>query len=40
MKKKISMIVNKKYIIIGKSELDITPEILIILDKKIKEIKL
>ena len=38
--KKISMIVNKKYIIIGKSELDITPEILIILDKKIKEIKL
>ena len=38
--KKISMIVKKKYIIIGKSELDITSEILIILDKKIKKIEL
>lgn len=37
---KISMIMNKKNIIIGKSELDITSEILIILNKKIKEIKL
>lgn len=37
---KISMIMNKKNIIIGKSELDITSEILKILNKKIKEIKL
>ena len=36
--KSISLIIQKKYVIIGKSELDITKEILKILDKKVKKI--
>tara|TARA_B100000579_G_C22678452_1_gene779108 strand:+ start:28 stop:552 length:525 start_codon:yes stop_codon:yes gene_type:complete len=36
----ISIIMDKKNIIIGKTELDITKEILVLLDKKIKKIKL
>ena len=36
--KKISFIIPKKNIIIGKSELDITNDILIIVDKKVKKI--
>ena len=36
---KISMILQKKYVIIGKSELDITNKILNILNSKIKNIK-
>ena len=36
----ISIIMDKKNIIIGKTELNITKEILILLDEKIKKIKL
>ena len=36
----ISIIIQKKNIIIGKSNLDITPQILSLLDKKISKIKL
>tara|TARA_B100000579_G_scaffold433893_1_gene453561 strand:- start:438 stop:611 length:174 start_codon:yes stop_codon:yes gene_type:complete len=36
----ISLIMDKKNIIIGKTELNITKEILILLDEKIKKIKL
>ena len=36
----ISIIMDKKNILIGKSELDITKDIIKILDKKIKSIKL
>ena len=38
--KNISLIMDKKNIIIGKTELNITKEILILLDEKIKKIKL
>ena len=38
--KKISFIIPKKNIVIGKSELDITDDILIIVDKKIKKINI
>ena len=36
----ISIIMDKKNIIVGKTELDITKKILVLLDKKIKKIKL
>ena len=36
----ITLIIDKRYIILGKNELDITDQILKILDKKIKKIKL
>ena len=36
----ISIIMDKKNIIVGKTELNITKEILILLDDKIKKIKL
>ena len=36
----ISIIMDKKNIIVGKTELDITKKILLLLDKKIKKIKL
>ena len=36
----ISIIIDKKNIIIGKTELNITKEILVLLDEKIKKIKL
>ncbi len=36
----ISIIMDKKYIIVGKTELNITKEILILLDNKIKKVKL
>ncbi len=39
-KNSISLIVEKKNIIIGKSELDITKDILILLDEKIKKISI
>ena len=35
---KISMILQKKYVIIGKSELDVTKEVLKLLDSKVKKI--
>ena len=38
--KNISIIMDKKNIIVGKTELDITKKILVLLDKKIKKIKL
>ena len=37
--KSISLIIRKKDIIVAKTELDITDEIIVLLDKKIKEIK-
>ena len=40
VEKKISLILPKKNIIIGKSELDITKNILLIVDKKIKKIEI
>ena len=36
----IAMIIDKQYVVLGNSALDITPEILKLLDKKIKTIKL
>ena len=36
----IQMIVNKKNILIGKSEFDTTPDILSLLDKKVKKLKI
>ena len=39
-KNSISIIVEKKNIIIGKSELDVTKDILILLDEQIKKISL
>ena len=36
----ISMIFDKKNMIIGKSELDITNDLLVIIDKKLQSIKL
>jgi len=39
-KESISIVVEKKSIIIGKTELDITDDVLVIIDKKIKSIKL
>ena len=36
----IAMIIDKQYVVLGNSVLDITPEILKLLDKKIKTIKL
>ena len=38
--KNISVIIDKKYIIVGKTELNITNEILNLLDKKVKKISL
>ena len=38
--KNISIIMDKKYIIVGKTELNITKEILTLLDNKIKKVKL
>ena len=38
--KSISIIIEKKSIIIGKAELDITDDLLVIIDKKIQSIKL
>jgi outer membrane protein len=39
-KNSISLIIDKKYIIIGKTVLDITDDILLIVDEKIGKIKL
>ena len=39
-KESISIVVEKKSIIIGKTELDLTEEVLVIIDKKIESIKL
>jgi outer membrane protein len=39
-KNSISMILNQKNIIIGRNELDITQEIIIVIDKNIKEFKI
>ena len=39
-KNSISLIIQKKIIVIGKSNMDITPQILKLLDKKIKNMKL
>jgi outer membrane protein len=36
----LTIIVDKRYVILGKNDLDITEQILLILDKKIKSIKL
>ena len=40
MKKNISVIIDKKYIIVGKTELNITNEILNLLNEKVKKISL
>ena len=38
--KSISLILEKKNVVIGKTDLDVTPDILILLNKKIKKIEL
>ena len=40
LEKNISIIMDKKYIIVGKTEMNITKEILTLLDNKIKKVKL
>ena len=38
--KDISIILQKKYLVLGKSELDLSDEIIVIIDKNIKEFKI
>ena len=38
--KNISIILQKKYLVLGKSELDLSDEIIVIIDKNIKEFKI